>query len=135
MSHAPRFPLNNAARIAALAVALIIALVPATLRAAETLIGDPNWGTCGGFHAPTADQRIAACTAFIQTHRSSGTRESLALVYAFRGNAYLEKGDYDTAIRDFDESIRLDPKSDEAYIGRGDAYVEQLQYDRALRDL
>ena len=36
-----------------------------------------------------------------------------------RGIAYSERGDYDRAIKDFDEAIRIDPKYVRAYGVRG----------------
>ena len=45
-----------------------------------------------------------------------------ALAYLARGLAYLTKGDYDRALQDFDEGIKLDPTNPVAYQGRGLAY-------------
>ena len=38
-----------------------------------------------------------------------------------KGNACIEKEDFDAAIVAFSEAIRLDPKSAQAYAGRGRA--------------
>ena len=45
-----------------------------------------------------------------------------AVKYFTSGNTYREKGDYDRAITDYDQAIRLDPKYTVAYINRGVAY-------------
>lgn len=47
---------------------------------------------------------------------------------------YREKGDYDRAIADFDEAIRLDPKYAHAYENRAKAYASKGDYDRANTD-
>jgi tetratricopeptide (TPR) repeat protein len=51
-----------------------------------------------------------------------------------RGAAYAAKHDYDRAIADFDEAIRLDPKSSSAIGYRGFAYDAKQDYDRAIAD-
>jgi len=45
-----------------------------------------------------------------------------------------DKGDYDRAIQNYDEAIRLDPKSADAFAGRGSAYLLKGDYDRAIQD-
>lgn len=49
-----------------------------------------------------------------------------------RGNAYLNKGDDDQAIVDYDTAISLEPDRAEAYGRRGDAHFNQRDYDRAI---
>ena len=41
------------------------------------------------------------------------------MAYCNRGVAYANKGDYDKAIADCNEAIRLDPKDAVAYCNRG----------------
>ena len=45
-----------------------------------------------------------------------------------------DKGDYDRAIQNYDEAIRLDPKSADAFAGRGSAYLLKGDYDLAIQD-
>ena len=47
--------------------------------------------------------------------------------YINRGHAYINKGDYDRAIADYTEAIRLDPKYAIAYGNRGKAYRQGRQ--------
>ena len=47
---------------------------------------------------------------------------------------YGDKGDYDRAIADYDEAIRLDPRYAVAYYNRGVAYCDKGDYDRAIAD-
>jgi tetratricopeptide (TPR) repeat protein len=51
------------------------------------------------------------------------------------GKAYFDKSDYDRAIADFNEAIRLDPKYALAFYQRGNAYGRKGDPDRAIADL
>jgi tetratricopeptide (TPR) repeat protein len=45
-----------------------------------------------------------------------------------------EREDFDHALADFNEAIRLDPKDAVAYTNRGGVYYEQKDYNRAFAD-
>lgn len=51
------------------------------------------------------------------------------------GNAALEAGNLQQAVRLFTQVIQREPKRAEAYIGRGKAYRQQRKLDEALADL
>jgi tetratricopeptide (TPR) repeat protein len=55
--------------------------------------------------------------------------------YCNRGSAYLEKKDYDRAIADYDQAVKLDPNDAAAYLGRGSAYLKKGDYDSAYADM
>ena len=57
-----------------------------------------------------------------------------SMTFVERGNAYLNKGDDDRAIADYDAAISLDPDCAEAYGRRGDAHFNKRDYDRAIAD-
>ena len=61
-------------------------------------------------------------------------RFDLDFVYYFRGNAYGHQGEYDRAIQDFTEVIRLNPNDAAVYYLRGIAYMLKSEYDRARSD-
>lgn len=90
---------------------------------------DENWKNCS---ANEPDLRIGGCTGIIQSGQE--TNETLAGAYYNRGSAYAAKGQYDVAIADFDQAIRLNPNYVPAYYNRGVAYAEKRQYDSAIAD-
>lgn len=51
-----------------------------------------------------------------------------------RGVGCAAKGQFDRAIPDFDEAIRLNPNYADAFYNRANAYAERRQYDRAIAD-
>lgn len=58
---------------------------------------------------------------------------ALAVAHNNRGNAYTTKGDYDRAIPDFDESIKLNPAyAKKPFNNRGVAYSRKGEYDLAI---
>lgn len=80
----------------------------------------------------TPDLRAQYCTRVIQSGQFS--REDLAYAYFSRGIAYYDKDDYDRAIQDYTEAIRLDPKQADFFMCRGIAYHRKGDYDRAIQD-
>jgi tetratricopeptide (TPR) repeat protein len=98
------------------------------------------WKWCNGSEADgvSLDLQISGCTTVIQSGKESKT--SLAQAFYNRGISYKDKGQYDLAIQDYDQAIRLDPsKGGSAVIGggfnnRGIAYRYKGQYDRAIQD-
>jgi lipoprotein NlpI len=85
---------------------------------------------CNGGPSITLDQQAAGCTAIID----SGSGAMLAGAYDNRGNVYLYKGQYDRAIQDYDQAIRLKSDLTGAYNDRGLAYMVKGQFDRAIQD-
>jgi len=80
----------------------------------------------------SGDEAIAACTRAIASGEFQG--HNLAALYVNRCSVNHAKGDYDRAIADCNEAIRLDPKFAEAYNNRGNAYYAKGNYDRAIAD-
>ena len=78
------------------------------------------------------DIRIVACTRNIQSGRFVG--QNLAVAFTNRGLAHKSKGQWDRAIADYDEAIRLKPDFVFAFHNRGNAYYYKGQLDRAIAD-
>ena len=51
-----------------------------------------------------------------------------------RGNAFLNKGEFESAVKDFDMAISLNPKNAVYYNDRGSCYFEKQMYDEAIKD-
>jgi tetratricopeptide (TPR) repeat protein len=64
----------------------------------------------------TKEQTLANCTALIKSGRESG--HNLAEDYHDRGDAYSHLKDYDRAIGDFGEALRIDPGNASIVIDR-----------------
>ena len=77
------------------------------------------------------DERIAACTAVIQSGRSTDPAD----LYYDRGVAYDDKGLYDQAIADDNQAIALKPDYANAWGNRGVDYYNKGLYDQAINDL
>ena len=66
--------------------------------------------------------------------RPSGSIPRMRCAYNNRGIAWVDKKEYDKAIADFNEAIRLDPKDADAYTNRGYAWYAKKEYDKAIAD-
>lgn len=91
-----------------------------------------NLDLCNDVDGTSVEAQITACTTFIES--GIDTPQTLVSVYNNRGNAYISKGKYDLAIKDYDESIKLNPNYFKAYNNRGAAYKKKGEYDRAIAD-
>ena len=76
------------------------------------------------------DLKIEGCTALIQS--GGETTGSLAKIFYNRGNGYLDKSQYDRAIQDYDQAIRLNPNFALAFYWRG--ISKQKKGDKAGGD-
>ena len=92
-----------------------------------------QWAWClNKDNAFTADQRMAGCTAVIDANRE--TPENRAIALRGRGNAYVNKGQPERAIEDYDQALQLAPRAAGVFVNRGIAYATLRQYDRAIQD-
>jgi tetratricopeptide (TPR) repeat protein len=92
--------------------------------------GQERRSCTGRFDTPW-DVQIKNCTALIQGRETIKTR---VIAYNNRGIAYFEQQDYEHAIADYDEAIRLDPAFGAAIYNRGNAYRAKGDNDRAIVD-
>src|ERR1700748_962891 len=54
--------------------------------------------------------------------------------YNMRGSAYFDKGEYDIAIADFNDAIRIGPPNGTLFHNRGNAFRGMGDYARAIAD-
>jgi len=81
---------------------------------------------------PNPDIRIDGCTAMIRAPGEIDANRAAA--FTNRGIAYMDKGDFDRAIHDFDQAIRLNPDDADAFGYRGSAYDQKGDDKRAVQD-
>ena len=111
---------------------LIAALVLTTWPACAQQSRDWTW-CINNNHDYPADQAIKGCTAVIGSRRES--RENRAIAFNNRGLAFYSKDAYDSAIADFTEAIRLNPRFAAALRSRANAYSDRDgkgDHDRAI---
>lgn len=70
----------------------------------------------------------------VWTSTSAPSSVQVAIAHYRRGLAAHERGDYDQAIRDYTEAIRINPENADAYYSRGFAYHRKGDYDEEIRD-
>jgi|HubBroStandDraft_6_1064221.scaffolds.fasta_scaffold1059725_2 tetratricopeptide (TPR) repeat protein len=80
----------------------------------------------------TNEQTIAGCTADIQSGDYDAA--NLSAIYTNRGLAYDSEGQYDLAIQDYDQAVKLAPWFADGFKSRGDAYQDKGEYQRAIAD-
>ena len=78
------------------------------------------------------DSSLRGCTNLIQSGKAKG--DELANAYLQRGIAHERKQEYDLAIQDDNEVIKLNPRSAWAWNNRGFAYDRKGNHDQAIVD-
>ena len=66
--------------------------------------------------------------------KAEGTASDNAASYNNRGLDFMAKGELDSAIDNFDKTIKLDPASPIAHYNRGIAYWYKREFDRAIQN-
>src|SRR5688572_25164575 len=102
------------------ALVVISALLPSSVRGQER---------CGH---PDTEISISVCSGVIQSGRARG--RDLAVALTERGIAYVALLDYDRALLDFGEAIRVDATFAKAFANRGAVYGAKQDFDKAIDD-
>ncbi|MCA6117757.1 caspase family protein [Bradyrhizobium sp. WSM 1738] len=85
------------------------------------------WRAIGWNRKGNYTQVIADASEAIRLHAS-------VAAYNLRGSAYYDKGEYDIAIADFNDGLRMGPPSGIIYHNRGNAWREKGEYAKAIAD-
>jgi lipoprotein NlpI len=80
----------------------------------------------------TPDLVLQYCSRAIQSGQLS--EPNLAIAFFSRGNAYSNKEEYDRAIQDLDQAIRLNPNYASAFYTQGPARFNQGRFEAAVLD-
>jgi tetratricopeptide (TPR) repeat protein len=114
------------AAVALTAVATIV--LPTTVFAQQS----DEWRRCFAGGEVTPEQKLESCTLLIESDRQ--TSQTRVAAFISRGSVHLSRRDYDRAIDDYSEAIRLDPKYAIGFNNRGLAYLRKGKLDRAIED-
>jgi tetratricopeptide (TPR) repeat protein len=80
----------------------------------------------------SAELAISGCTASIRSGKWSG--KALTWAFANRCKAYNDRLQYDLALVDCDQALKLDPNDVSAYNNRGNAYSGKGDREHAIAD-
>lgn len=83
------------------------------------------------------DDAIETCTKAINLVKEYQLDETydhgLQSIYEERANAFWYKGDYSSALMDFDEALKIFPNDSDIIMQKGDIYLERKDYEKALK--
>jgi tetratricopeptide (TPR) repeat protein len=114
--------------VAAVGALVTAGFFPMSLASAQNQ-REIDW--CEGKDGAIGPLQIKACDAVI---RSAPPGTNLEGAFAHRGWAYFRIGDFDRAIADENEAIRLNPKNAGYFSLRCDMYRKKNEYSRAMAD-
>jgi tetratricopeptide (TPR) repeat protein len=103
------------------------------------LVIDPNSARAYLGRARAYQHKCGACPDAVRdaseaVRLAAGDQDTLGDALDLRSDLLIVRGDYDGAIRDYDELIRLYPPNSGALAARGDALRRKHALDRALVD-
>lgn len=120
-------PQQGRAWILATIAAIVFVQVPGF--AADSVLH--NLQLCNDSSAGPAS-KIKGCTALIESGAPAST--GLAIAYNNRGNAYVQQGQYELGLADYDHAISLNPGYARAFNNRGIALERQKNFDDAMEN-
>jgi tetratricopeptide (TPR) repeat protein len=119
--------------VAGVAAAGLLA-VPRHARAIDTVIGGRAEACSKQAKANIATpDSIENCTIAIIGEGITG--RALAATYVNRGTMFIAVTNYNSALKDFDDAIAIQPDMGEAYVNRGGALIGLRRYQEALDDI
>src|SRR5258706_13140192 len=112
--------------------AVIAVAAASAAEAAPSIFGAWEQRLICGRHGMAAEERMANCTAAIQSGKEEG--EALADLYLNRGDLYLGRGQYEAAVADYDSAIMVQPSDGPPRMNRAWVYLQTGRYREAIRD-
>src|SRR6202043_4137754 len=110
-------------------LSLVVVLL-ASLPCGALAESDRDCRVCGAVAA--AHLAIPACTRLIDS--SALSERDRATAYVVRGSAHWRQRDFDAAIADENEAIKIDPNLAAAHVARSAAYGSKEDDDQAIAD-
>jgi tetratricopeptide (TPR) repeat protein len=102
------------------------------LASAPAWAENPLWDQCRDVNNPdTADESLAACNRLLDDRSEA---KNHAMVLRNRCGIYYTKNDYESALADCNQALRMEPNSAIGYNRRGLIWYRQDDYDRAIED-
>lgn len=99
---------------------------------APAYAANPLWDQCKDVNNPqTADEALAAC---IRLFNDKSEAKNQAMILRNRCGIYYTKNDYDHALADCNQALRLEPDSAIGYNRRGLIWYQMQRYDTAIGD-
>ena len=92
---------------------------------------EAEWKDC--VQEQDRDLQASGCTKLLARGKALNVADR-AIAYGNRGIAFAGKDDFDRAIADYDQAIKLDPNFADAYYNRGIAHDAKDERDRAIAD-
>lgn len=113
----------------------IVGFAASNANAAISVFGNTTARTCyeSALNAHSRPSNIRTCTVAIEDSRISG-RDRVAS-YVNRGILYVQNGEFERGIADYDEAIELDSSEPEAYLNKALAMLNQREGMAEIVDL
>ncbi|MGA2129539.1 MAG: tetratricopeptide repeat protein, partial [Xanthobacteraceae bacterium] len=113
-----------------LASAVVAGLLLVVLAGGAGARQSRDWQDCA---RNEPDVSIAGCSRVIE-HGGRETPRNRAIAHTNRGNDYINKGDIERAMADYEQAVRYDSSFSNAFNGRGRVYLLRKEYDRAIAE-
>ncbi|MCC7251931.1 tetratricopeptide repeat protein [Hyphomicrobium sp.] len=77
------------------------------------------------------ERQVTGCTAALKTMKFN--KKNKAVLFSRRGDAYLQLGQHEAALDDFNACVELKPDDENCLLGKADAYLSRGDVDQAIK--